>query len=191
MKPRRKNQWCENTMVEKTAIYSLNCHQPKSENIVAVQDYIETTGIGLPTEVEPLRSEIQVVLNTPKITNEVHQLLFSTKGRLRLKECCIDRRHTSLDIGIISKKAILEIVPAYITTEFLIALQAISHREVSALIPHLTESDSIDSTVLFFLSLCSVERSEVSRITPSCSIGWLARCTYTSLHDSFTFFSSG
>ena len=130
------------------------------------------------------KEHFHVVFNISKLTNEVHRLLFSAEARLRLRDSCVESEgsNSSFNIGIIPRNVLESIFPENIPKECLVQLQycqLISHKDVGAF-PSLTPSDSTDQSFLFFPALCSVDKSEVSWVTPpdlSYSIGWLARCT--------------
>ena len=173
-------------------------------SVAQLQSHIEVTHIALPRETQSLHSlllelhdigllfiindsnkeHFHVVFNISKLTNEVHRLLFSTEAKLRLRESCVESEgsNSSFNIGIIPRNVLESILPENIPKECLVQLQycqLISHKDVGAF-PSLTPSDSTDQSFLFFPGLCSVDKSEVSWVTPpdlSYSIGWLARCT--------------
>ena len=173
-------------------------------SVAQLQSHIEEIHIALPSETQLLHSlllelhdigllfivngsnkeHFHVVFNISKLTNEVHRLLFSDEAKLRLSHRCIDSREGifSFNIGIIPGNVLKAILPGNIPWEFLVQLQycqQISHKDVGVF-PSLTPSYSTDQSFLFFPALCSVDKSEVSWVTPpdlSYSIGWLARCT--------------
>ena len=173
-------------------------------SVAQLQSHIEVTHIALPRETQSLHSlllelhdigllfivndsnkeHFHVVFNISKLTNEVHRLLFSAEARLRLSDSCVESEgsNSSFNIGIIPGNVLEAILPENIPKECLVQLQycqLISHKDVGAF-PSLTPSDSTDHSFLFFPALCSVDKSEVSWVTPpdlSYSIGWLARCT--------------
>ena len=173
-------------------------------SVAQLQSHIEVTHIALPRETQSLHSlllelhdigllfivndsnkeHFHVVFNISKLTNEVHRLLFSAEAKLRLRESCVESEgsNSSFNIGIIPRNVLEAILPENIPKECLVQLQycqLISHKDVGAF-PSLTPSDSTDQSFLFFPALCSVDKSEVSWVTPpdlSYSIGWLARCT--------------
>ena len=127
-----------------------------------------------------------VVLKFSKLTNEVHKLLFSKSATESLHKK-YSRVHT-FNIGVLPDNVLKEILPPYITKQCLSCLQYC--QEIKAedinVFPSFTHSDSTDQCFLFFPALCSVDKSEVSWVTPpdlSYSIGWLARCT-----DPFDYF---
>ena len=178
--------------------------------VSALLSHIELTDIALPRQIKPLHSlllelhdigllfivndrkkeHFHVVFNISKLTKEVHRLLFSAEATLRLRETCVESEgsNSSLNIGIIPRNVLEAILPENIPKECLVQFQycqLISHKDVGAF-PSLTPSDSTDQSFLFFPALCSVDKSEVSWVTPpdlSYSIGWLARCT-----DPFDYF---
>ena len=173
-------------------------------SVSQLQSHIEVTHIALPRETQPLHSlllelhdigllfivndsnkeHFHVVFNISKLTNEVHRLLFSAEAKLRLRKSCVESEgsNSSFNIGIIPSNVLEAILPENIPKECLVQLQYcqfIRHKDVGAF-PSLTPSDSTDQSFLFFPALCSVDKSEVSWVTPpdlSYSIGWLARCT--------------
>ena len=173
-------------------------------SVAQLQSHIEVTHIALPRETQFLhalllelhdigllfivndsnKENFHVVFNISKLTNEVHRLLFSAEAKLRLRESCVESEgsNSSFNIGIIPRNVLEAILPRNIPKECLVQLQycqLISHKDVGAF-PSLTPSDSTDQSFLFFPALCSVDKSEVSWVTPpdlSYSIGWLARCT--------------
>ena len=178
--------------------------------VSALLSHIEQTDIALPRKTKPLHSlllelhdigllfivndskkeHFHVVFNISKLTKEVHRLLFSAGATLRLRETCVEseRSNSSLNIGIIPRNVLEAILPKNIPKECLVQFQycqLISHKDVGAF-PSLTPSDSTDQSFLFFPALCSVDKSEMSWVTPpdlSYSIGWLARCA-----DPFDYF---
>ena len=127
-----------------------------------------------------------VVLKFSKLTNEVHKLLFSKSATESLHKK-YSRVHT-FNIGVLPDSVLKEILPPYIPKQCLSCLQycqEINAEDINAF-PSLIPSYSTDQSVLFFPALCSVDKSEVSWVTPpdlSYSIGWLARCT-----DPFDYF---
>ena len=175
-------------------------------SVAQLQSHIEVTHIALPSETQPLYSlllelhdigllfivndinsneeHFHVIFNITILTNDMHRLLFSTEAKHRLREICVESEgsNSSLNIGIIPKNVLEAIFPGNIPKECLVQLQycqLISHKDVGAF-PSLTPSNSTDQSFLFFPALCSVDKSEVSWVTPpdlSYSIGWLARCT--------------
>ena len=170
--------------------------------VSALESHIEQIGIALPRKTQPLHSlllelheigllfivngrnkdDFHVILKISKLTNEVHSLLFSTEAKLRLRESCVESDNSSLNIGVIPRNVLEAILPENIPKECLVQLQycqLIHHKDVGVF-PSYIPSDSTDQSFLFFPALCSVDKSEVSWVTPpdlSYSIGWLARCT--------------
>ena len=166
-------------------------------------EHIETTGIFLSKNITSLLpvlqelheigvlfmtrddkcEDLQVVLNISKLTNEVHELLFSNKTKLELTRD-VDNKDT-IKIGVLPKALLDKILPEYITKECLVQLQycqEISHKGISAFLS-LPQSDSSDQSFLFFPALCSANKSDVAWTTPpglSYGIGWLAQCAETS-----------
>ena len=173
-------------------------------SVAQLQSHIEVTHIALPRETQSLHSlllelhdigllfivndsnkeHFHVVFNISKLTNEVHRLLFSAEAKLRLRESCVESEgsNSSFNIGIIPRNVLEAILPENIPKECLVQLQycqLISHKDVGAFPSLKSPSDSTDQSFLFFPALCSVDKSEVSWVTPpdlSYSIGWLGRC---------------
>ncbi len=127
-----------------------------------------------------------VILNISKLTNEVHELLFSESAASIIKKAHAILK-SPLNIGILPEDILAEILPPYITKEGLIHLQycqQISHSDVGFF--PLEQTDSTSQSFLFFPALCSVDKSQVSwdeSTGNSFSIGWLALCTDP--HDYF------
>ncbi len=138
-----------------------------------------------------LKEDVQVVLNVSKLTNEVHELLFSKNAISQLKKrpTLTGSLCSSLNVGIIPENLLLNILPPYITKECLVHLQFCQEIKYSdiGLFPSLSvESDSLDQFLLFFPALCSVDKGHGFLSTPSdftYTIGWLAEC-----EDSHDFF---
>ena len=122
----------------------------------------------------------QVILNISKLTNEVHKLLFSKEAEFLETEEAI----SSFNIGILPQSLLNKLLPQHITKECLIQLQycqEISQQDL-VVFPSLSKPDSSSQSFLFFPSLCTVGKSDVSWVTPpglGYSIGWLARCADT------------
>ena len=133
------------------------------------------------------KGDYHVVLKSSKLTNEVHQLLFSEDAISSLIMLFKLPKNVSV-AGIIPEKDITRILPSYITKECLLGLQycqEIKRKDVGAF-PSLSEYDSPDQSFLFFPALCSLNSSDISWDTPahfSYGMGWLARCTES--HHSF------
>ena len=163
--------------------------------------HIKDSGVCLPVEDEALHQIIlelhevglllllgdctegnsHVVLNISKLTNEVHELLFSESAVSNLKKAHAGLQTASLNIGILPEDLLAKILPPYITKECLIHLQycqQISHNDLGVF-PSLEQADSSNQSFLFFPALCSVDKSQVSwdeSTGNSFSIGWLALC---------------
>ncbi len=137
-----------------------------------------------------LKEDVQVVLKISKLTNEVHEMLFSKNAISRLKEPTLFGSHcSSLNVGIVPEKLLLSILPPYITKECLVHLQfcqEIKYSDIGLFPSFPVESDSLEQSLLFFPVLCSVYKGNGSLSTPSdftYTIGWLAEC-----EDSHDFF---
>ena len=120
----------------------------------------------------------QVILNISKLTNQVHQLLFS-------KEAEFLEAISSFNIGILPQSFLEKLLPQHITKECLVQLQYCQEicQHDLGYFPFLTQPDSSSQSFLFFPALCTVGKSEVSWVTPpglSYGIGYLARCDNSS-----------
>ena len=130
------------------------------------------------------RGNYHVVLNTSKLTNTVHEMLFSKHAILGFcKKLKLDT--TFLNIGVIPE-SFLQKLPPYITKECLIQFQYCQEIKKNS-ISFFPSIPQCNSSLLFFPALCRLDKSEESWfITPSLdtySIGWLAQCA-----DPFDFF---
>ena len=168
-----------------------------------IMSHIEKTGVSLAKNIaslKPILEELHdlglffvigidmceiphVILNMSKLTNEVHQLLFSNDAKTKFTEG--ENPISSLNVGILPQSVLDSLLPQYITKECLVKLQycqEISQHDIGAF-PSLTQPDSSNQSYLFFPALCTASKDDVSRDTPpslSYSIGWLARCASTS-----------
>ncbi len=177
-------------------------------SVQKIVSHIKDSGIALPQNAAALSSILselhetgllltindapkEVILNISKLTNEVHQLLFSKNAVSQLKKPIVQRSldPSSLDIGVVPESLLLSILPPYITKECLVHLQycqEIKHSDVG-LFPSLPAQSQSNQSLLFFPALCSVDKSASSLSTPpdfTYTMGWLARC-----EDSHDFFS--
>ena len=174
-------------------------------SIQTLLSHIEKSGVCLPREAKHLyrslselhdvgallllgdhnNDDCQVVLKCSKLTNEVHQLLFSITAVDNIRGKC-----GSSNIGILPDDVLREILPPYITKQCLIYLQychEIKYEDIGAF-PSLEQQETPNQSLVFFPAFCSLDKSSVSLNTPcglTYSIGWLARCT-----DPFDFFPS-
>ena len=166
-------------------------------SIQTILTHIEESGVCLPREAKhlyPSLSELhdvgallllgdhnnddcQVILNSSKLTNEVHHLLFSKTAIDNIKG-----KSLSSNIGILSDDVLLEILPPYITKQCLIYLQychEIKCEDIDTF-PFLEQQETLNQSLVFFPAFCNLDKSSVSLNTPcglTYSIGWLARCT--------------
>ena len=181
-------------------------------SVAQLQSHIEVTHIALPRDMQSLHSlllelhdigllfiindvdsnkkHFHVIFNISILTNVMHKLLFSAEAKLRLRERCVESENSSFNIGIIPRNVLEAILPENIPKECLVQLQycqQISHKDVEAF-PSLTPSYP-DQSLLFFPAFCSVDKSEVSWVTPpsnfsyTYSTGLLAQCNDP--HDYF------
>ena len=127
------------------------------------------------------KGNYHVVLQSSKLTNEVHKLLFCKSAVENLQR----RYNATFDIGILPESVLKEILPPYITTQCLSCLQycqEIGREEIGNFIPVTLTNQSF----FFFPALCKKDRSEIAWVMPTndgYSIAWLARCT-----DPYEFF---
>ena len=117
-----------------------------------------------------------VLLNISKLTNEVHELLFSDRT--------VDddpNLHVQLSMGVLPQSYLDDILPEYITSDCLVQLQycqSFDHFDVK--LDHVAPAnhDYSDSILFYFPSLCKSERKE-SIVTPdgfNYYIGYFAEC---------------
>ena len=159
--------------------------------------HIEKSGVCLPREAKHLyhslselhdmgallllgdhnNDDCQVVLKCSKLTNEVHQLLFSKAAIDKIRGKCV-----SSNIGILPDDILKEILPPYITKQCLIYLQychEIKYEDIGVF-TSLEQQKTPNQSLVFFPAFCSLDKSSVSLNTPcglTYSIGWLAQCT--------------
>ena len=157
-----------------------------------IQTHIEQNVIPVPSKVDVLHPCLQelheagiflmlkskdmhkshVILDSTKLTNGVHQMLFSVNTELKQEDAFFH-------IGIVPEDYFSH--SGYISKDCLIQLQycqEISHEDVGVF-PYNTVPDSSDKSVLFFPALVSLDKSAVSWTTPpdlTYGIGWLAWC---------------
>ena len=165
-------------------------------SIQTVLSHIEDSGVCLPREAKHLfrslselhdvgallllgdhsNDDCQVILKCSKLTNEVHQKLFSEAAIDSIKEKC-----GSSNIGILPDELLLEILPPYITKQCLIYLQychEIKCKDIDAF-PALSQQNTRGESLVFFPAFFNLDK-RVSNTNPDLtySIGWLARCTH-------------
>ena len=171
-----------------------------------VLSHIAETGICLPKTVEPLylvlhelhtlgllmiiernnrvecnSPDITLLLNIPKLTNEVHELLFSDHPASYNVTPQLLTAPYSASMGILPVNYLDDILPDYITVECLVQLQycqEFNHAVVNSdysVAP--TEACNIPK-LLYFPALCKIERKK-NIVTPpnyKYKIGWFAKC---------------
>jgi ankyrin repeat protein/GTPase SAR1 family protein len=176
-------------------------------SIQTILSHIKDSGVCLPHEIstlQPLLNELHeigvflllgscsrgdslVVMNSSKLTNKVHELLFSQQAMMKMRESA---QSSHLKIGVISESDLAEVLPHYITKDCLLQLeycQEIKHTHFKVF-PSLKHSRLIlpDQSFFFFPAMCSSDRSDTLWGEDSkfnSGIGWLAQCTGT--HDFF------
>ena len=116
--------------------------------------------------------DYHVVLDCSKLTNELHESLFSTKDETRSKIA-------PYTVGIIPDTIIKSILPSGITEDCLVQLQfcqKISSKDIPCFPPYSASEENF----LFFPALCTADKHSMS--TPligeafSYSLSWLALC---------------
>ena len=161
--------------------------------------HIQDTGIYLPNTAESLHpivmelhvagllmaipsarlKKILLLLNMPKLTNEVHKLLFST-ARSHQDDPTVPC-YDGATMGILPRTYLNQILPEYISIDCLVQLQycqEFSHAEVKCdctVVP--TDAPNAPS-LLYFPALCTTDRKE-NAVTPdnhTYSIGWFTEC---------------
>ena len=163
--------------------------------------HIKITGIYLPTVVDALypivkelhdigllmiigRNEDHIensllLMNTPSLTKEVHQVLFSQAAKEKLSHA-VSPQYAKM--GIFPERVISSFLPEHINKECLVQLQycqEFNHAEVG-LDCSVTEKVASEDLLLYFPALCNLD-SEHSNWIPDpnldFSIGWYAKCT--------------
>lgn len=148
-----------------------------------VLTHIEETGIHLPRIAESLHCLVMelhalgllmiirglgirmedslLLLNVLKLTNEVHELLFSNPSRHLAAYPSSDS--CSASMGILPAKYLEKILPEYVTTDCLIQLQycqEFSHAQVRLDHSVVPTVDPNAPTLLYFPALCKTERKK-------------------------------
>ena len=133
----------------------------------------------------------QVVLKFSKLTNEVHELLFSKTAveRLQVKYGTVHGNQT-FNVGILPDGVLTEILPPYITKECLRYLQycqEIKREEVDAFLSLDLTTISTTQSLEFFPALCDASTKPAitwyTSSDKSYSISWMALC-----RDPFDYF---
>ena len=163
-----------------THIMQTGVHLPNTANSL-YPTVLELHTIGLLLIIEGMSGKLEehlLLLNVPKLTNEVHKLLFSKESAIKLLSSTDP--HTSATMGILPQTYLNSILPDYITTECLIQLQycqEFSHAEVK-FDYSIVMMDSSAFTLLYFPALCEMDRKENIK-TPedyNYSISWYLKC---------------
>ena len=120
-----------------------------------------------------------LLMNTPSLTNEIHQILFSQAAKEKLSHA-VSPQYAKM--GIFPERVISSLLPEHITKECLVQLQycqEFNHAEVG-LDCSVTEKVASEDLLLYFPALCNLD-SEHSNWAPDpnldFSIGWYAKCT--------------
>ena len=150
------------------------CLPTSVENLYPVLEQLHDVGLLMiiGRHIDKLEDHI-LLLSISKLTNEVHELLFSHPT--------VDddpNLHARLSMGVLPQSYLNSILPEYITTDTLIQLQycqSFDHFEVK--FDHVTPAN-YKSTLFYFLALCKSERKE-SIATPEdfdYYLGYFAEC---------------
>ena len=106
------------------------------------------------------KADCHVVLKPSQLTNKVHELLFSKKNVIGGAE---------FNIGILPNNILEAILPPYIPKQCLSYLQycqEIKCEDVSVFTSLTPAEMTLDQSYYFFPALCSVDKSELSWVTP-------------------------
>ena len=122
-----------------------------------------------------------LLLDVPKLTNKVHEILFSKNLVQQLNFPLCNHSHVhGVSIGILPQTYLNNILPEYITSECLIQLQyclEFSHAEVK--FDSVMPTEDLSAPKLFYFpALCKTERKKNLQ-TPAnydYSIGWYIKC---------------
>ena len=119
-----------------------------------------------------------LLLDVPKLTNEVHELLFSDASTQKFLS---STNPQSASMGILPKAYLENLLPEYITTDCLIQLQycqELSHSEVKFDHSVVPKDDSSAPTLLYFPALCKTERKKTIATPDSFNynISWYLEC---------------
>ena len=143
--------------------------------------------------------DCHVVLQSSKLTNEVHKLLFCKLAVESLQQKFGGLHDATFNIGILPENVLKDILPPYITTKCLNSLQycqEIKCEEIGTFISAAHTKQSF----FFFPALINKDRRDIDWITPpifllfktTALVGWRDALipTNSSLRDSFTVSSS-
>ena len=137
--------------------------------------------VGLVMLIETKSSKLEdslLLLDVPKLTNEVHKLLFSNESSQRFIS---STNPQSASMGILPVEYLCKFLPDYVTTDCLVQLQycqELSRTEVKhdSVVP---KENPSAPTLLYFPALCTIERKE-NITTQDCyhySLSWYVKCT--------------
>ena len=156
--------------------YTHTCLPTTVENLYPVLEQLHNVGLLMIIGRHSDKLDHIVLLNISKLTNEVHELLFSDPT---VKDD--PSVHARLSMGVLPQSYLKEILPEFITLDCLVQLQycqSFDHFEVKLdhVAPVIHEHN--DSTLFYFPSLCKSQRKE-SIVTPdgfNYYIGYFAEC---------------
>ena len=157
------------THIKATGVYL----PTKPSSLCRVVDDLHSLGLlmSIKRDKEKLEDTL-LLLNVPKLTNEVHKRLFSKTDSSIVHD-------TSM--GVLTHSFLSRHLPEYISVDCLIQLQycqTFSHAEVKCDHSVVPTNDPQAPTLLYFPALCTTERKK-SIVTPgdyTYSIGWFAEC---------------
>ena len=161
-------------------IMATGVHLPNTANYL-YPIVMELHAIGLLMVIESKSGKFEeylLLLNVPKLTNEVHQLLFSKDSAQKFISP-IDPHSASM--GILPETYLNSILPEFVTTECLVQLQycqEFSHAEVKFDYSVISTDDSNALRLLYFPALCETERRESIKTPDSYdyNISWCVKC---------------
>ena len=121
-----------------------------------------------------------LLLNVPKLTNEVHKLLFSDSKHVT-HQLSSYQAPLSASMGILPQSYLRNILPEYISIDCLIQLQycqEFDHAVVKSDYSVTPTESSNASTLLYFPALCKIERRNniETPVSYKYHIGWFAEC---------------
>ncbi len=159
--------------INETGIYLPNT----ASSLYPIVEELHSPGLLLIISKPKKLEDRMLCLNISKLTNEVHQHLFSTSKVQKFSPTAIDLNHISM--GILPQKYLKSLLPEYITTDCLVQLQycqEFTHSEVK-LAMKLPENVTADSSFFYFPALCNTEKQNI--VTPdrfNYSISWYGKC---------------
>ena len=161
------------------------CLPKAARSLYVILDELHSLGLLMIIEksdrIEYTSTDITLLLNVPKLTHEVHQLLFSDHPTTYTMTPQLPTAPCSISMGILPVNYLNDILPKYITVECLVQLQycqEFNHAVVNldySVAP--TEASNVPA-LFYFPALCKIERKK-NIVTPpnyKYNIGWFAEC---------------